>query len=292
MSNNGRSILAGLLSSALNSFALDYVARQSVGGTHLNFFILKQLPVPAPYAFYEQCKWDTSRSIAEWKLPAFLELTYTALDIAPFARDLGFDGPPFRWDEHRRFLLRCELDAAFFYLYGIERGDVDYIMETFPIVKRKDEEEHSEYRTKRVILEIYDEMQKAIETGVPYQTRLDPPPANGWTPPEELLQAAFASATTYAPTNREPAVVREESAEYELVPPPSTPKPMKDKDGEILRVRVYDENEQDVLNRGVAVGREKRGESTVWKVLAEGETEARSFVCPPFVLKRLKATGA
>lgn len=76
------------------------------------------------------------------------------------------------------FLFRCELDAAYFHLYGIEREDVDYIMETFPIVKRKDEKEHGEYRTKRVILEIYDEMKQAIDTGHPYQTRLDPPPAD------------------------------------------------------------------------------------------------------------------
>ena len=46
-------------------------------------------------------------------------------------------------------------------------------METFPIVKRKDEAAHGEYRTKRVILEIYDEMQQAMDSGQPYQTRLD-----------------------------------------------------------------------------------------------------------------------
>jgi hypothetical protein len=56
----------------------------------------------------------------------------------------------FRWNEERRFLLRCELDAAYFHLYGIERDDVDYTMETFPIVKRKDEKLYGEYRTKRV----------------------------------------------------------------------------------------------------------------------------------------------
>ena len=61
---------------------------------------------------------------------------------------------------------------------------MDYILETFPIVKRKDEQAHGEYRTKRVILDIYDAMQQAMETGTPYHTRLDPPPANGWTPPE------------------------------------------------------------------------------------------------------------
>ncbi len=79
---------------------------------------------------------------------------------------LRLHGPPFRWDEDRRFLLRCELDAAYFHLYGIERDDVDYIMETFPIVKRKDIAKHGEYRTKRVILEMYDEMAAAMRSGV------------------------------------------------------------------------------------------------------------------------------
>jgi len=96
-----------------------------------------------------------------WLLPRVIELTYTAWDLQPFAQDCGWDGPPFRWDEERRFLIRCELDAAYFHLYGIERDDVDYIMETFPIVKRKDEQKYGEYRTKRVILEIYDAMAEA-----------------------------------------------------------------------------------------------------------------------------------
>jgi hypothetical protein len=50
-------------------------------------------------------------------------------------------------------------------------------METFPIVKRKDEAAHGNYRTKEIILEIYDAMAEVIRTGQPYQTRLDPPPA-------------------------------------------------------------------------------------------------------------------
>jgi hypothetical protein len=134
-----------------------------------------------------------------------LELTFTAWDLEPFAQDCGWSGPPFRWDEGRRFLLRCELDAAFFHLYlpaeaggdwqpaegetaeelarlkasfPTPRHAVDYIMETFPIVKRKGEEKWGEYRTKRVILEIYDALAESIRTGQPYQTRLDPPPAD------------------------------------------------------------------------------------------------------------------
>ena len=122
------------------------------------------------------CLWDDTYSVLNFVYERALELSYTAWDLEPFARDLGYDGPPFRWDPERRFLLRCELDAAFFHLYGIGRDDVDYIMETFPIVKRKDEAAHGEYRTKRVILEIYDQMSRAADTGQPYRTPHDPPP--------------------------------------------------------------------------------------------------------------------
>ncbi len=122
--------------------------------------------------------------------------------------DCGWPGPPFRWDEERRFLLRCELDAAFFHLYlGPEdepptpsgsgapgwrqqpealtksfptpRDAVSYILDTFAIVKRKDEAKYNgDYRTKRVILEIYDAHTESMRTGHPYKTRLDPPPAD------------------------------------------------------------------------------------------------------------------
>jgi hypothetical protein len=73
-------------------------------------------------------------------------------------------------------MIRCDLDAAYFHLYRIGRENVEYILESFPIVKRKDTAEFGEYRTKRIALEIYDAMAEAIGAGQPYQTRLDPPP--------------------------------------------------------------------------------------------------------------------
>ena len=82
-------------------------------------------------------------------------------------------GTPFRWDDERRFLLRCELDAAYFHLYAIARDDVDYIMDTFPIVRRKDEKKHGEYRTKRVILEMDDQMAALPKIKVPHPKGLD-----------------------------------------------------------------------------------------------------------------------
>lgn len=162
----------------LNSFPFDFLARQKVIGIHLGTGIIQQLPVISPQMHLETCLWGSNESNFEWLIYRILELVYTAWDLQPFAQDCSYEGPPFKWDEDRRFLLRCELDAAYFHLYGIQRDDVDYIMDTFPIVKRKDEKAHGHYRTKDTILEIYDAMASAIASGQPYQTLLDPPPAD------------------------------------------------------------------------------------------------------------------
>ncbi|MGV8119100.1 MAG: Eco57I restriction-modification methylase domain-containing protein [Candidatus Xenobiia bacterium LiM19] len=178
-----------LLLANMNSLIIEYILRLKLQGLHLTYFILKQLPVLPPETYDQPCQWCRSEALSVWILPRVLELTYTTWDLEPFAKDCGYGGPPFKWDEERRFLMRCELDAAYFHLYGIERDDVDYIMETFPIVKRKDIANYSEYRTKRVILEMYDRMKEAMTSGKPYETLLDPSPADSRVahPPREQI---------------------------------------------------------------------------------------------------------
>lgn len=161
------------------SFVMDFAARQKAGGTHLSAFIVEQLPCIAPTTFESSTRWLTNgQSFSSWCRSAVLELVYTAWDIEPFALEMGYVGSPFCWNPGRRFLLRCELDAAFFHLYGLSRDDTGYVLDSFPIVRKNDEKAHGEYRTKRVILEVYDAMAEASRTGKPYQTRLDPPPAD------------------------------------------------------------------------------------------------------------------
>ncbi|HXE71787.1 MAG TPA: DNA methyltransferase, partial [Candidatus Nitrosotenuis sp.] len=147
------------LYASLCSFIFDYLARQKVGGTHLTYNYLKQLPVLPPSTYQAPCPWSPGQTLADWILPRVLELTYTAWDLEPFARDCGYTGPPFPWDEERRFRLRCELDAAYFHLYGLEEEEVAYVMDTFPIVRRRDEAAHGSFRTKETILHIYRELQ-------------------------------------------------------------------------------------------------------------------------------------
>lgn len=113
-----------------------------------------------------------------------LELTYDAWDIEPFARRLGDEGSPFRWDSERRALVRAELDAAYFHVYGLEADEVGHVMESFEVLRRREEKQLGEFRTKRLILERYDAMAEAIRTGTDYQTVLDPPPGHGPRHPE------------------------------------------------------------------------------------------------------------
>ncbi|WP_437659806.1 Eco57I restriction-modification methylase domain-containing protein [Sorangium sp. So ce1182] len=164
-------LIAGLYAN-LCSFALDYAARQKVGGTHIKYNVFKQLPVLAPVVYTRQFFWSSNKPVRDWILPRVLELTFTAWDLEPFARDCGYEGSVFRWNPERRFVLRAELDAAFFHLYSLSREDTDYILETFNVVKKNEEKAHGEYRTKRAILEIYDALAEATRTRQPYRSPL------------------------------------------------------------------------------------------------------------------------
>ncbi len=148
----------------LNSLPLDWAARISVGGVHMSFFIVKQLPVFPPEAFLKE-----STCGQPWVLlvvPRVLELTYTSEEMAGFATELGYDGPPFLWDEQRRHCLRCELDAIFAHMYGLVRADLEWILDapppssSFPLLKKHELKEFGEYRTQRYVLQAFDSLQR------------------------------------------------------------------------------------------------------------------------------------
>jgi len=146
----------------LSAIPYDFFARHKVGGTHMNFFIFKQLPV-LPLNAYTQAAIDFIQ-------PRVLELTYTAHDLKPWAEDLGSGGPPFRFDPERRSLLRAELDAFYAHLYGLNRDELRYILdpadvmgpdypsETFRVLKNNELRQFGEYRTQRLVLEAWDRL--------------------------------------------------------------------------------------------------------------------------------------
>jgi hypothetical protein len=198
-----------------DSFALDYAARQKIGGTSMKYFTVRQLPVIPPAIFLGPAAWAPNERIGDWIACRAFELQYTANNLRALADDRGFSAPPFGWDEARRFEMRCELDAAFFHLYlpaehngiwreapeetpaqlaelrrhfPIPRDAVGHILDQFPGVRQKDEQLFKgRYRTKERIIEIYDAMLAAIRFGMTYRTTLDPPPG---TPVSVSTQAA------------------------------------------------------------------------------------------------------
>jgi len=224
---------AAVVVGAVNSFVYDYLARRQIAGMHFSHGTWRQLPIPA-VGIADALSESIGRLFFERRV---LELSYAAWDLSDFARDIGYDGPPFVWDESRRFMIRCELDAAYFHRYlGSEsewresspkdlcescptpREAVSYIMDTFPIVKRKDEQKYGHYRTKDTILEIYDEMQAVMaenaaavaagrEPTAVYQTRLNPPPG----PPCDE-QGNFIPQAAWDPANWPPHIHRPREA--------------------------------------------------------------------------------
>ena len=92
-----------------NSLPFDFVARQKVQGQHLNLYTVEQIPVIAPDGYERLFGNKTARELVRDHV---LRLTYTAHDMAPFARGLGYDGPPFTWDDEERLHLRARLDAC------------------------------------------------------------------------------------------------------------------------------------------------------------------------------------
>ena len=159
----------------LGSIPFDYAARQKIGGNSLTYFALRQLPALNPVAYAPPTPWARSVQVQDWLLQRVLELTYTAWNIRAFAEDCGDDGAPFLWDAERRHLIRCEIDAAFCHLYGLSRDDTAHILDTFPALKRTEEREHGEYRTKSLVLQTYDALAAAAKSGVAYESPLGPP---------------------------------------------------------------------------------------------------------------------
>ncbi|MFO5494047.1 MAG: restriction endonuclease, partial [Cuspidothrix sp.] len=142
------------------SLTFDFVTRHKVGGTHMNFFIVKQLPVIPPERY-------TEKDI-EYITPRVLELVYTSWEMQPFAQDMGYNGEPFTWNPNKRALIRAELDAYYAKLYGLTRDELRYILdpadvygaefpsETFRVLKNNEIKQYGEYRTQRLVLEAWD----------------------------------------------------------------------------------------------------------------------------------------
>jgi Eco57I restriction-modification methylase len=162
------------LQANLSALVLDYCTRQKHAGTSIKYHLVRQLPILPPSAYDHPAPWQIDRELREWVTDRVLELSYTAWDLEPYARDLGDDGPPFRWDEGRRAQLRAELDAAYLHLYGLTRDEAEHVIDSFFVLRKIEERTCGEFRSRRLVLAAYD----AMATGS-FTSPLDPPPGHG-----------------------------------------------------------------------------------------------------------------
>ena len=155
---------SAIILSTLNSVVVDYTIRNKLSQPSIPQGTIYQLPVLPP-SFY------TAADLA-FIVPRVLELTYTSHSMAPFARDLGYDGPPLAWNEDRRALLRAELDAWYARAYGLSRDELRYILdpadvkgadypsETFRVLKKNEIAKYGEYRTAELVLQAWDRLER------------------------------------------------------------------------------------------------------------------------------------
>lgn len=154
--------LAACFFGNLNSLVLDTICRTKVSYINLGQYIVKQLPILPPSAY--------SDSDLAFIVPKVLELNYNSHSMAAYARDLGFHGPPFAWNEARRSILRAELDAWYALAYGFLRDELRYVLdpkevmgadypsETFRVLEKDEVTRFGEYRTARLVLAAYDRL--------------------------------------------------------------------------------------------------------------------------------------
>lgn len=140
----------------MNSLILDYITRQKLGGTALNFFILNQLPVIPP-SKYGELKIQ-GQLAKHWIAERVLELTFTSSDLKGFASDYGYNGLPYNWDVNKRELQMRELDAAFAILYGLNLDQLKVILNHFRSLEKVEVSKFGEFRTRRLVLEAWERL--------------------------------------------------------------------------------------------------------------------------------------
>ena len=157
----------------MSSLIFDYTTRQKIGGTHASINYVKQFPVLTPDQIPSTMQWQIVKRVAE--------LCYFNHDMDGWASELWDEmneeqraelpqlgaQQPWIYDPERRAILQAELDAIFAHLYGLNTEDLRYILdpedvcgkgcinETFRVLKDNEIRQYGEYRTKRLVLEAW-----------------------------------------------------------------------------------------------------------------------------------------
>jgi hypothetical protein len=142
-----------------NSFCLDYLARKRVA-LKLSMTVLDSLPFP---------RLPIDHAIVERLGRLALRLTCTAPEMTAYWNAMAPYGwcepvpedvtPPGLIDPEQRAGARAEIDAVVAReLFGLNAEELAGILDTFPVLRRREEKTYGEFRTKRLVLEWYDKV--------------------------------------------------------------------------------------------------------------------------------------
>ncbi|HCM95784.1 MAG TPA: hypothetical protein DIT09_14405 [Glutamicibacter sp.] len=169
----------GIVQPLLSSLAFDYLVRQKLGGTTMNFFIVEQVPLPTPQMISAECPWDIKHTFGSWISTRASELTYTSYSLTGLAEECSWGEDPFVFDIQRRLHLTAELNAGIFHLYEFKRDEVVTVLDSFSVLAAEESKQWGDYRSKKLILEMFDAMQQSVDAGTAYESPLSPPAGQG-----------------------------------------------------------------------------------------------------------------
>lgn len=154
----------------LNSLVFDFFARQKISGSHLTASILRQLPVLSPEVCARPVPWAEC-SASSWLAARVAALANTTIAVSAFVADVGASASRFAAQDEKR--IRAEIDAACMHLFGLSRSEVEFVLDSFVILRRMEFSAVGEYRTRRLVLDSYDRIAEAIVTGTTYCSPFD-----------------------------------------------------------------------------------------------------------------------
>jgi hypothetical protein len=164
-----------------NSFVMDWIARSKLSSPKMSFTLVDSLPFP---------RLALSQHWVQVAAPIVLRLVCASPEMVPFWNQMSEFGlclPARDGEVPKEALLledereqaRAELDALVAHdVFGLEREELSAVLETFPVVRKRDLKKHGDYRTKRLILDCFDEIAKAAREKRPYWSRLCAPHAD------------------------------------------------------------------------------------------------------------------
>jgi len=152
---------AACFAALFNSFVFDFTLQQSLGNANFNKYIFKQLPMPAPSEIKQsELLVDGAReNLYDYLVDRSLKLIWTSNNLDGFGKVIESRPGPYKWDVEERRALRAQIDAAVAHMYGITRDEFKYILNSFEILKKLEEQKFGIYLREKECLRAFSQME-------------------------------------------------------------------------------------------------------------------------------------